>query len=170
MSQRGIRKVLVQGNQEDVTPYFQSTKGYGIFWDNYSATTYDDTKDETSFSSEVGDCIDYYFMYGGSANGVIAQTRSLTDDVPMMPLWYYGFLQSRKRYKNQHETMEVVRRYREERIPLDYIIQDWQYWGNNAMAQMSGQAMYNLHGTFCDDRYPPVLTSLSPACLIGIPT
>lgn len=75
MSQRGIRKVLVQGNQEDVTPYFQSTKGYGIFWDNYSATTYDDTKDETSFSSVVGDCIDYYFMYGGSANGVIAQTR-----------------------------------------------------------------------------------------------
>ncbi len=131
MSQRGIRKVLVQGNQEDVTPYFQSTKGYGIFWDNYSATTYDDTKDETSFSSVVGDCIDYYFMYGGSANGVIAQTRSLTGDVPMMPLWYYGFLQSRKRYKNQHETMEVVRRYREERIPLDYIIQDWQYWGNN---------------------------------------
>lgn len=132
MSQRDIRKVLVQGNQEDVTPFFQSTKGYGIFWDNYSATTYEDnSKGNTSFGSEVADCIDYYFIYGGDADGVIAQTRELTGHVPMMPLWYYGFMQSRERYKNQHETMEVVRKYREAEIPLDCIIQDWQYWGNN---------------------------------------
>ena len=131
MMQRNMSKLLIQGNIEDVSPIFQSTKGYGVFWDNYSATTYTDNENETSFSSEVGDCIDYYFMYGGSADGVIAQVRALTGEVPMMPLWSYGFMQSKERYKSQEETVGVVKKYRELGIPLDCIIQDWQYWGNN---------------------------------------
>lgn len=131
MMQRNMSKVLIQGNVEDVSPIFQSTKGYGVFWDNYSATTYTDNENETSFSSEVGDCIDYYFMYGGSADGVIAQVRVLTGEVPMMPLWSYGFMQSKERYKSQEETVGVVKKYRELGIPLDCIIQDWQYWGHN---------------------------------------
>lgn len=131
MMQRGMTKHLVQGNVEDVSPFFQSTKGYGLFWDNYSGTTYTDNELETSFRSEVGDCIDYYFMYGGSADGVIAEVRTLTGDVPMMPLWSYGFMQSKERYKSQEETVGVVKKYRELGIPLDCIIQDWQYWGHN---------------------------------------
>lgn len=131
MMQRNMSKVLIQGNVEDVSPIFQSTKGYGVFWDNYSATTYTDNENETSFSSEVGDCIDYYFMYGGSADGVIAQVRALTGEVPMMPLWSYGFMQSKERYKSQEENVGVVKKYRELGIPLDCIIQDWQYWGHN---------------------------------------
>ncbi|WP_308756215.1 TIM-barrel domain-containing protein [uncultured Bacteroides sp.] len=131
MMQRDMTKHLVQGNVEDVSPFFQSTKGYGLFWDNYSGTTYTDNEQETSFRSEVGDCIDYYFMYGGSADGVIAEVRALTGDVPMMPLWSYGFMQSKERYKSQEETVGVVKKYRELGIPLDCIIQDWQYWGHN---------------------------------------
>ena len=131
MMQRDITKHLVQGNVEDVSPFFQSTKGYGVFWDNYSGTTYTDNEQETSFRSEIGDCIDYYFMYGGSADGVIAEVRALTGDVPMMPLWSYGFMQSKERYKSQEETVGVVKKYRELGIPLDCIIQDWQYWGHN---------------------------------------
>lgn len=131
MMQRGMTKHLVQGNVEDVSPFFQSTKGYGLFWDNYSGTTYTDNEQETSFRSEVGDCIDYYFMHGGSADKVIAEVRMLTGDVPMMPLWSYGFMQSKERYKSQEETVGVVKKYRELGIPLDCIIQDWQYWGHN---------------------------------------
>ena len=131
MMQRNMTKELIQGNIEDVSPIFQSTKGYGVFWDNYSATTYTDNEKETSFSSIVSDCIDYYFMYGGSADGVIAQIRELTGEVPMMPLWSYGFMQSKERYKSQDETVGIVKKYRELGIPLDCIIQDWQYWGNN---------------------------------------
>ena len=49
-----------------------------------------DNEVETSFRSEVGDCVDYYFMYGKDADGVIAQVRSLTGQAPMFPfmdLW-----------------------------------------------------------------------------------
>ena len=131
MIQRNMTKNLIQGNVEDVSPFFQSTKGYGVFWDNYSPTLFMDNEVETSFRSEVGDCVDYYFMYGKNADGVIAQVRNLTGQAPMFPLWTYGYWQSKERYKSQKEVVDVVRKYRELGIPLDGIIQDWQYWGHN---------------------------------------
>ena len=68
-------KRLIQDNLEDVIPFFQSVKGYGLFWDNYSPTIFKDNQEETSFLSEVGDCIDYYFMYGENADGVVARVH-----------------------------------------------------------------------------------------------
>ena len=129
MMQRGIEKYLVQGNTEDVTPVFQSTKGYGVFWDNYAGTMYVDNEEETSFRSEVGDCADYYFIYGSNADGVIAGVRDLTGQAPLYPLWTLGFWQCRERYKSPDELCEVVDEYRDRKVPLDGIIQDWQYWG-----------------------------------------
>ncbi len=132
MSLRNTRLRMVQNNTEDFVTFFQSNKGYGLFWDNYSPTEFvDSTSRNTSFKSEVGDCIDYYFMVGGNADGVIACMRELTGQVPMFPLWTYGYWQSKERYKSQDETVGVVRRYRELGVPIDGIIQDWQYWGGN---------------------------------------
>ena len=122
---------MIQGNTEDVVPFLQSVKGYGIFWDNYSPTSFDDDKNGTNFKSDVGDGIDYYFMYGGNADGVIADMRDLTGQAPMFPLWTFGYWQSKERYKSQDELVGVVQKYRDLKVPLDGIIQDWQYWGNN---------------------------------------
>jgi alpha-D-xyloside xylohydrolase len=131
MVQRNLRLRMVQGNTDDYIPFFLSVKGYGLFWDNYSPTIFRDNPESTSFRSDVGDCVDYYFMYGGNADSVIARMRDLTGQVPMFPLWTYGYWQSKERYKSQDETVGVVRKYRELGVPLDGIIQDWQYWGNN---------------------------------------
>ena len=131
MVQRNLELRMIQGNTDDYIPFFQSVKGYGLFWDNYSPTTFTDNQNETSFISDVGNCIDYYFMYGGNADGVIAEMRDLTGQVPMFPLWTYGYWQSKERYKSQDETVGVVKKYRELGVPFDGIIQDWRYWGNN---------------------------------------
>ncbi len=131
MIQRNLKLNMIQNNTETFIPFFQSVKGYGLFWDNYSPTVFSDDKDETSFTSEVGDLVDYYFMYGENADGVIACMRELTGQVPMFPLWTYGYWQSRERYKSQDETVGVVAKYRDLGVPLDGIIQDWRYWGNN---------------------------------------
>lgn len=130
LSQRGEHRLMMQSNLEDYTHSFQSIKGYGVYWDNYSPTRLDDGE-EFVLESQVGDAVDYYFMYGGDADGVIAETRHLTGKVPMVPLWTYGYHQSRERYKSAAELLEVVDRYRTDSIPLDGIIQDWQYWGSN---------------------------------------
>lgn len=131
MVQRNLQLKMIQGNTDDYIPFFVSVKGYGLFWDNYSPTLFEDNPGSTSFKSDVGDCIDYYFMYGGNADGVIARMRQLTGQVPMFPLWTFGYFQCKERYKSQDELVDVVKKYRELGVPLDGIIQDWQYWGNN---------------------------------------
>ena len=85
MSQRNQQVHMVQNNTWDFSTFFQSVKGYGVFWDNYSPTDFTDNEAGTEFASEVGDCIDYYFMYGEDADGVVAQVRNLTGEVPMFP-------------------------------------------------------------------------------------
>ena len=131
MNRRGEHKRMEQSNLEDFQNVLQSIKGWGLYWENYSPTQFDDGPEGMSFTSEVGQGVDYYFMYGGSADGVIAQMRWLTGDVPMFPLWTYGFWQSKERYKTAAETEGIVDKYRELQVPLDGIIQDWQYWGSN---------------------------------------
>ena len=131
MNRRGEHKRMEQSNLEDFQSVIQSIKGWGIYWDNYAPTQFDDDANGMSLTSEAGNYIDYYFMYGGSADGVIAQMRYLSGDVPMFPLWTYGFWQSKERYKTAAETESIVDKYRELQVPLDGIIQDWQYWGSN---------------------------------------
>ncbi len=131
MNRRGEHKRMEQSNTEDFQSVIQSIKGWGIYWDNYSPTEFDDDDNGMSLTSEAGEAVDYYFMYGGSADGVIAQIRHLTGDVPMFPLWTYGYWQSKERYKTANETLGIVQQYRKLGVPLDGIIQDWQYWGSN---------------------------------------
>ena len=131
MDMRGTNRRMIQGNTDDYCNIIQSIKGYGLFWDNYSPTTFVANESGFQFISDNGGCIDYYFIYGGDADGVIAGIRQLTGTVPMLPLWSYGFMQSRERYKTSRELTEVLDRYRATGVPIDCMIQDWQYWGDN---------------------------------------
>ena len=131
MNRRGEKKRMEQSNLEDFQNVLQSIKGWGLYWENYSPTLFEDNAQGMTFTSEAGQGVDYYFMYGGSADGVIAQMRQLSGDVPMFPLWTYGYWQSKERYKTARETEGIVDQYRALNVPLDGIIQDWQYWGSN---------------------------------------
>lgn len=115
-------------NMFTYSPYFMSpTKGYAVYWDNYSISDFYDSPQELAFQS-LGRCTDYYFMYGGTPDGVIAEVRNLTGHAPMLPLWAYGFFQSKERYHTAEEGLDVVKRYRKLGVPIDCLIQDWRYW------------------------------------------
>ena len=130
MNHRNQQVHLSNGNTNICIPYFTSEKGYGVYWDNPGISQFSDTPNETSFSSQVGECADYYFMYeDGTQDGVIACIRNLTGNAPMFPLWTMGYWQCRERYKSPDELCEVLDKYRELKVPLDGIVQDWQYWG-----------------------------------------
>lgn len=121
--------LLKQRNMYVANPFLLSSKGYGLLWDNYSVTNFSDDKSGASFESEIGDCIDYYFVYGQSADGTIAAYRDLTGAAPMYGKWVFGLWQCRERYQSQVEITEVVQKYRDLKVPLDNIVQDWRYWG-----------------------------------------
>jgi alpha-D-xyloside xylohydrolase len=93
-------------------------------------------RDTTTFRSEVGQAIDYYFFYGPELNRVIADYRQLTGEAPLLPKWAYGYWQCRERYHTQKEILDVGAEFRKRKLPVDALVQDWQYWGKygwNAM-------------------------------------
>ncbi len=130
LNRRGLTFTLAQDNMKVCIPYFQSTKNYALFWDNYSPTTFTDNEEGTRFQS-TGTEIDYYVLCGDDSGDVLASMRELTGKAPLMPLWNFGLYQSKERYMSTSEVREVVDRYRELGVPLDCIVQDWQYWGGD---------------------------------------
>lgn len=85
-----------------------------------------------SLASDTGKAIDYYFCSGDNKDQVISAYRRLTGKAVLLPKWAYGFWQSRERYKNQQEILDVLKEYRERKIPIDNIVLDWSYWPENA--------------------------------------
>jgi len=132
LNNRGAVVHLQQANTDVAVPMLISSAGYGFLWDNASVTDvavgvpWFDSK--LGFSSEAGDAIDYYFIAGPNLDDVIAEYRKLTGPAPMMARWFWGLWQSRERYKSQDELLDVAAHYRKITVPLDGVVQDWQYW------------------------------------------
>ena len=131
LNRRGTIVLLEQENRRISIPYFLSSKNYGLYWDNYSPTTFSDTGAETFFRS-TGKVIDYYVLSGENSHEVQRSLRNLTGKTELPPLWNFGLYQSKERYTSANEVMSVVQKYQDLQIPLDCIVQDWQYWGDNA--------------------------------------
>src|SRR5665648_242653 len=117
-------------------PVMLSTKGYGLFWDNYSASNFygaEAGNTQYKYVSESGNMVDYYFIYGPDFDQIISSFRKASGDAPMFPKWAFGLFQSQDRYKSQTEVLSVKDKYRNGKIPVDCIVQDWFYWEPNVI-------------------------------------
>lgn len=123
---------LQQANGSTALPFLLTSAGWGILWDNASVSDVSIAQPANGgslvFSSERAEAIDYYVLSGANADEIIAGYRRLTGEVPMLPRWAWGLWQSYEHYATQDEIVGVARRYRSSGIPIDGIIQDWQYW------------------------------------------
>jgi alpha-D-xyloside xylohydrolase len=133
-----------KGRNQDMTikymtgaiPVLLSTKGYGLMWDNYSASGFfgaEASNTRFRYVSESGNMVDYYFIYGPDFDRIIASYRDATGAAPMFPKWSLGLFQSQDRYKSQAEILSVKDKYRSNKIPVDCIVQDWFYWEPNVI-------------------------------------
>ena len=125
---RGKTKRLYQHNLRIVIPSLVSTHGYGLLFDAYSAMTFADGAGGGSLAFDVVEDIDYYFIAGPDMDGAIAGFRQLTGAAAMLPRWAFGYVQSKERYRSQDELIETGKEFRRRKIPLDVIVQDWNYW------------------------------------------
>jgi alpha-D-xyloside xylohydrolase len=124
---------LQQANRDVAVPMLVSAKGFGLLWNNASITDVGAGLPATphhplEFRSEAGGGVDYHFIYGPEMDDVVAGYRELTGRAPMMARWTWGLWQSKERYKDQAELLGIAARYRKMNVPLDAVVQDWQYW------------------------------------------
>jgi alpha-D-xyloside xylohydrolase len=137
VSDGSFRVRLAQANTDVGIPVMTSSKGYVLLWDNPAVTTISSSAADDSnngqrilrWYSEYGQAIDYYFCYGGGTIATaMAAYRHLTGEAPLMPEWELGFWQCKERYASQEELLGVASKMRDLKVPVDGIIQDWQYW------------------------------------------
>ena len=91
--------------------------------------------DETVLSSPVSQALDYT-VFAGGADEVISSYRTLTGPVPRMPEWMFGYIHCRERYHSQDEILANAREFKGRGLPLDVIVQDWQWWGDTGWNSM----------------------------------
>lgn len=96
---------------------------------NTPVLTWKPVGNETVFRSPEAKMLDYTVFHGNNADEIIADYRNLSGNVPMLPLWAYGFWQCRERYTSAAHLVNTVKEFRKRKLPLDVIVQDWQYWG-----------------------------------------
>lgn len=89
----------------------------------------------TEFRSPVAEAVDYVF-FAGRGDAIGAAYRRLTGAAPLPPLWALGYIHCRERYKSQEELLQNAAEFRARRLPLDVIVQDWQYWGRHGWNAM----------------------------------
>lgn len=129
---RGKARELYQQNMKAVVPYFVSTRGYGVLLDCCSLMTFHDDALGSYWWADVVDELDYYVIEGDGFDDLTRGYHELTGRAPLLPKWAFGYVQSKERYVNAREMVEVVREYRRRRIPLDVIVLDWKSWPNGS--------------------------------------
>ncbi|MTW09980.1 DUF5110 domain-containing protein [Pseudoduganella eburnea] len=139
VNRRNQDLLLVQTNLGIIIPVMMSSERYGILWDTYSKMRFQDGPEGARLWAESAPGgVDYYFMGGRSMDDVVGAYRRLTGAAPMYPKQAFGLFMSKERYPTQQRLVEVAQTFRKERFPLDYIVQDWQYWGSDKDGSWSG--------------------------------
>ena len=123
-------------------------------------------REQLSIWSEMARDMDYYFIAGETMDDVISGYRTLTGKASLYPKWVLGFWQSRERYKSSAEIEETLAEFRKRHIPIDNIVQDWNYWKLDSWGDHTFEAtrypnpqamldsVHQMHGRFMISVWP----------------
>ena len=123
-------------------------------------------REQLSIWSEMAKDMDYYFIAGENLDQVISGYRTLTGKASLYPKWVLGFWQSRERYKTQDEIEGTLAEFRKRHIPIDNIVQDWNYWPEDQWGSHQFEAsrypnpqqmldnVHQMHGRFMISVWP----------------
>lgn len=128
MNLRGKTMYLTQHNLKAMVPVLMSTRGYGLLFDAGCGMIFSDNGNESYMELEAANEMDVYIMTGYCMDNVVKEYRNLTGQCPMMPRYMFGYIQSKERYVSQDDLIGTLREYRNRRVPIDMIVQDWNYW------------------------------------------
>ena len=123
-------------------------------------------REQLSIWCEMARDMDYYFIAGQNLDEVISGYRTLTGKASLYPKWALGFWQSRERYKSSGEIEQTLAEFRRRHIPIDNIVQDWNYWKLDSWGDHTFEAarfpnpqamldsVHQMHGRFMISVWP----------------
>jgi len=128
LDQKGAVIDLVQRNTEVSVPFALSSRGYGFLWNMPGVGRVELAANRTRWAAEAARQIDYWVTTGPTPAAIVSRYARATGLPPMLPEWASGFWQSKLRYQNQDELLEVAREYKRRGLPLSVIVCDYFHW------------------------------------------
>lgn len=125
---KGSTSELIHKNAKSSIPFIYSSFGYGFLWNNPAIGRCELTHNHTLWEANQTQQIDYLVLAGLTPANVMKQYADLTGYAPKFPKWASGFWQSKLRYEDQEELLEVAREYKKREVPLSAIIIDYFHW------------------------------------------
>lgn len=125
---RDCTQHLYQNNMQIPMPVFLSDGGYAVLIDANCLMVYEEHGNRIAIHLDAADQIAYYVIADDSPVNLVKGIRRLTGKAAMLPLWAYGYVQSRERYKNQTQLLEVADEFGKRQIPVSCLVQDWMTW------------------------------------------
>ena len=118
-------------SQMNITvPYFASSRGYGILFDDHSKARLILADDIAYESESPASPLSYYFINGnGSLAGATAGLLSLTGRQELPPFWTMGYITSKYGYHNQQEALGAIDSLKTRGYPVDGIVLDLYWYG-----------------------------------------
>lgn len=128
MNLLGKTMYLTQHNLKVSVPMLLSPQGYGVLFDAGCAMKFRSGSDCFTMQTEASRQLDYYFIKGERMDDIVASYRYLTGSVPLLLMYAFGYVQSKERYVSSDDILNTLREYRRRHVPIDMIVQDWNYW------------------------------------------
>lgn len=125
---KGCSLELAHRNSQASVPFYISSKGYGMLWNNPAIGEVTFGKNRTVWSAELTKEIDYWITAGDTPAAIEENYANATGKVPMMPEYGMGFWQCKLRYRTQEELLEVAREHKRRNLPMDVIVVDFFHW------------------------------------------
>lgn len=125
---------------------------FGLFFDYPARLTFDigyTRQDTLTVSCEDAD-LDLYVIEGESAYDIVKQFRKIIGRSYIPPKFAFGFGQSRWGYVTAEDFKNVVKRYRENHIPMDMLYMDIDYMDSYKDFTVNGKNFPDFKG-FVDE-------------------
>ncbi|MCR5687419.1 MAG: glycoside hydrolase [Lachnospiraceae bacterium] len=150
MDFRGRTEYLYESNMRIAIPFLVTTGHYGILIDSESCMIFSSAEDTVTFTIDCGRSLSYYVFLSDDIKGLIRCYHEISGMPSMLPRWAFGYIQSRERYRTGKELEDTAKRFRDEDIPIDCIVQDWYSWREGLWGEKR----------FDRDRYPDLAATV----------
>ncbi|MEO3755393.1 TIM-barrel domain-containing protein [Streptomyces sp. B6B3] len=125
---KGSTLELAHRNSQASVPFVLSSRGYGFLWHNPAIGRATFGTNRTEWVAESTEQLDYWITAGDTPAEITAAYANATGHVPMMPEYGLGLWQSKLRYWNQEQLLDVAREHHRRGLPLDVIVADFFHW------------------------------------------
>ncbi|MBO4292186.1 MAG: glycoside hydrolase family 31 protein [Lachnospiraceae bacterium] len=128
MDMKGCVLELAQRNSQASVPFYISSFGYGMLWNNPAVGRVTFGNNYTEWVAASTRQMDYWITAGDTPKEILKTYTSVTGRAPKFPENLMGLWQCKLRYRTQEEVLEIAHAYKKEGIKIDMIVIDFFHW------------------------------------------